>query len=185
MEQEAAGEQLRVFLPKGPESSRVGVSRIRRGLDRDRQQPTIGLDDEVDLQIGRRSPVQYLRGRDPAVAPHQQVDQHERLQVCSGRGFGAAQPQRERRVAPVELRSPDQPLGAIDRIGRQADELEGGLEQVEVALHRLARFEAAGVSVINPWEAWSTRFPQAAAGYRPREGRARRAAHRLPSVATS
>ena len=60
----------------------------------------------------------------------------EGLEVRSGGAVGTTQPQCKRRVAPVELRALDQPLGTTDGKRLQAHQLEGCFEQIEIALHR-------------------------------------------------
>ena len=52
---------------KARRAPRVGVAGVGARLDLDGQQPFARLDDEVHLQVGRRAPVQHLRGRNLAV----------------------------------------------------------------------------------------------------------------------
>ena len=87
-------------------------------LDLDGQQVVSGFDDEIDLLTRCCSPVQDFGALRPGVPPRQQVPEHEVLEVRDGRLVELGEVQGGRGVAPVQLGRLDEPLGAVDRVGR-------------------------------------------------------------------
>ena len=71
------------------------------------QQAVAGFDHEVHLAIRCGAPVEHFRLGNLALSPHQQVHEHQIFQVGAGQLGAATQPERERRVGPVELGSLD------------------------------------------------------------------------------
>ncbi|MBI2132376.1 MAG: hypothetical protein HYT99_06130 [Candidatus Tectomicrobia bacterium] len=68
------------------------------------------------------------------VAPHEQIQKDQILEVrAAGLGF-PGQVQRQGRIAPVQFRRLDEPLGAVDGIRRQADGEKAGLQHVQEAV---------------------------------------------------
>ena len=57
----------------------------------------------------------------------------------TGVGFATAKVERKRRVHPVKLGRAHRPSGPLDRERIQAHELEGALQELEIAVERIAR----------------------------------------------
>lgn len=65
--------------------SGIAESWSRAGLDLDRQQTSLRLDDEVHFFADGRAPVTEFRAVKTRVAPSQQVVEHQVFQMCSFR----------------------------------------------------------------------------------------------------
>src|SRR5690606_34436183 len=111
----------------------------------DRQELAICLDHEVHFLADSRAPIAKLRVLDARIAPGEEIVQHQVLQVHATR-LRPGQVQRDAGITPVDLWCLDEPLGAVDGIGRQANEQMRGLQRVEPAVHQGRRARRSGAS---------------------------------------